>query len=87
MATTHLINATEPLAVGQMAISRLKDFGLEDVLHLPGDEAFEARMESYWSLSPRLRPWAILQPRTTEEVSKAVVALVGTPSCQFAIRR
>ncbi|KAI1461875.1 FAD-binding domain-containing protein [Annulohypoxylon moriforme] len=73
-------------SVAQSAISNLKEAGLGDVLYTPGHQVYEDREASYWSLTPRQRPWAIVQPRNTEEVSKAVKALVGTPGCNFAIR-
>ena len=71
----------------QAAIANLKDAGLSDVLHLPDTPAYEERTSSYWSLTAQLRPWVIVQPRTTEEVSKALTALVKTPDCKFAVRR
>lgn len=73
--------------VAQSAIANLKKAGLSDIVYVPGEQAYEAREESYWSLTPRLHPWAIVQPRNTDEVSKAVKALVKTPGCNFAIRR
>ena len=71
----------------QAAIANLKDAGLGDVLHLPDTPAYEERTSSYWSLTAQLRPWVIVQPRTTEEVSKALTVLVKTPDCKFAVRR
>ena len=71
----------------ERAIESLRAAGLGDVLHTPDQESYDARVDSYWSLTPRLRPWAFVQPRTTEEVSKAIKALVGTPDCSFAVRR
>ena len=57
------------------AIDSLKAAGLEAVLHTPDQESYEARVESYWSQTPRLRPWAFVQPRNTAEVSQAVKAV------------
>lgn len=71
----------------EAAIASLKDAGLGDVLHLPESQAYNDRTTSYWSLTAQLRPWAIVQPRTTEEVSKALTALVNTPDVKFAVRR
>ena len=71
----------------QLAIVNLREAGLGDVLHLPESPAYDDRTSSYWSLTAQLRPWAIVQPQTTEEVSKAVTALVNTPDCKFAVRR
>ncbi|KAF3764432.1 FAD-binding domain-containing protein [Cryphonectria parasitica EP155] len=73
-------------STAQLAITNLKNAGLSEVLHLQGTEIYEERLKSYWALTPRLRAWALVLPRTTEEVSLAVKALVGTPDCQFAIR-
>lgn len=72
---------------GQAAIRSIHDAGLGEILRLPGSDLYEARNNSYWSCSPRLRPWAIVQPRSAEEVSTVVKALVSVPECQFAIRR
>lgn len=71
----------------EAAIASLKEAGLGDVLHLPDSQAYNDRTSSYWSLTAQLRPWAIVQPRTTEEVSKALKALVNTPDVKFAVRR
>ncbi|KAI0148146.1 FAD-binding domain-containing protein [Hypoxylon sp. NC0597] len=73
-------------SIAQAAITNLKEAGLEHVLYTPGQDAYEAREASYWSLTPQLGPSAIVQPRNTEEVSKIVKALVGTADCKFAIR-
>lgn len=74
-------------SIPDSAIANLKEAGLGDVLYNPGSESYEARTKSYWSLTAQLRPWAIVQPRNTEEVSKALKALVNTPDCKIAVRR
>ncbi|KAL8364736.1 hypothetical protein RB595_003830 [Gaeumannomyces hyphopodioides] len=51
----------------------------------PDDAAFEERIGSYWSDYNRVRPWCIVQPRTADEVSRAVTALAGA-GVKFAIR-
>jgi hypothetical protein len=66
---------------------QLEGRGLEDVLYVPGQEAYDARINSYWFLTPRLKPWAIVQPWNTEEVASAVKALLKTHNCNFAVRR
>ncbi|KAI1412613.1 FAD-binding domain-containing protein [Hypoxylon sp. FL1857] len=73
-------------SIAQSAVLKLKEVGLGDILYTPGQDAYEAREASYWSLTPQLKPSAIVQPRTTEEVSRIVRALVGTAGCKFAIR-
>ncbi|KAL3439766.1 hypothetical protein BJX65DRAFT_300898 [Aspergillus insuetus] len=72
--------------VAERALANLRAVGLSDVLHLPDYEAYDARIASYWSLTAQLRPWAIVQPRKTEEVAKAVRALVDSPDVKFAVR-
>ncbi|KAI1213968.1 FAD-binding domain-containing protein [Annulohypoxylon truncatum] len=74
------------VSIAQSAISNLKEAGLGDVLYTRGQQTYEAQEESYWSLTPRQRPWGIVQPRNTEEVSKIVKALVRTAGCKFAVR-
>lgn len=74
-------------SIAQSAISSLKEAGLGDVLYIPGQQAYEARQESYWALTSRQKPWAFVQPRNTDEVSKIVKVLVGIEGCKFAIRR
>ncbi|KAI1090608.1 FAD-binding domain-containing protein [Rostrohypoxylon terebratum] len=73
-------------SIAQSAISSLKKAGLGDVLYTPDQQAYEARRESYWVFSSRARPWAFVQPRNTDEVSKIVKALVAIEGCKFAIR-
>ncbi|RYO82820.1 hypothetical protein DL766_006238 [Monosporascus sp. MC13-8B] len=69
-----------------LVIENLRQAGLGDVLYVPGQESYEARIASYRSLTQRLKPWAFVQPRSTEEVSQAVKAIVRTNDCKFAIR-
>lgn len=75
--------------VFRAAVRNLEAVGLGDVLYTPARQprSYGDRLNSYWSLTPRARPWAIVQPRNTVEVSKALVALVETDGCKFAIRR
>ncbi|KAK7964056.1 Bifunctional solanapyrone synthase [Apiospora saccharicola] len=67
-------------------IAKLRESGLDDVLYQPGDDKYDTRVASYWSLSPRLHPWAFVQPWDTDEVSKAVKAIVTTEYVKFALR-
>lgn len=71
--------------IRETVIAKLRESGLGDVLHLPGDEKYDACVASYWSLSPRLHPWAFVQPRNTEEVLKAVKAIMTTEDVKFAL--
>ncbi|KAL4745378.1 hypothetical protein BDW72DRAFT_198698 [Aspergillus terricola var. indicus] len=70
----------------EKVLASLHAAGLSDILYLPSSDVYSARVESYWSLTAQLKPWAIVQPRNTEEVSKAVKAIVATPDVKFAVR-
>jgi FAD/FMN-containing dehydrogenase len=67
------------MAIAEQALANLRAVGLSDIPYLLDDEAYDARIASYWSLTAQLRPWAIVQPRNTEEVAKAARALVDAP--------
>ncbi|KAK6822515.1 hypothetical protein PG987_014060 [Apiospora arundinis] len=67
-------------------IASLEEAGLGGTLLPPASPSTKMRIDSYWSLGARLQPWAIAQPRTTDEVSKTVRAIVAVPGAQFAIR-
>ncbi|KAL4931415.1 FAD-binding oxidoreductase [Aspergillus undulatus] len=73
-------------AKAEQVLDNLRIAGLGDVLYLPGEDAYNDRVASHWSLTAQLKPWAIVQPRTTEEVSKAVKAIVDAPDVRFAVR-
>ncbi|KAL4867475.1 hypothetical protein BDV12DRAFT_198168 [Aspergillus spectabilis] len=70
----------------EQALSNLRDAGLCEVLYFPGQEKYNDRVSSHWSLTAQLRPWAIVQPRNTDEVAKAVKAIVTAPDVKFAVR-
>lgn len=72
---------------GQAAIRGISDVGLGEIIRLPGADLYEARLKSYYSLSSQLRPWAIVQPRSADEVSLVMKVLTAVPECKFAIRR
>ncbi|KAL2842918.1 hypothetical protein BJY01DRAFT_235845 [Aspergillus pseudoustus] len=67
-------------------MASLRDAGLDEVLYLPGSDTYYARISSHWSASAQLHPWAIVQPRNTHEVAKAVKALVEAQDVKFAVR-
>ncbi|KAL4891734.1 hypothetical protein BDV59DRAFT_208908 [Aspergillus ambiguus] len=64
--------------------------GLGDRVLLATEPAYSARIESYWALNSRQHPYCIVQPRTAQEVSKAMVALLevndGAGDWHIAIR-
>lgn len=73
-------------AVIDAQVSGLIDAGLKDQLLLPTDALYAERIDSWWSASARLRPGCIIQPRTTEDVSRAVRALRDAGVGEFAVR-
>lgn len=75
------------MAPASQVLTSLQAAGLSDVLYLPGEQGYNARIASYWSLTAQLQPWGIVQPRNTLEVSKAVKAIVAAPGVKFAVRR
>ncbi|KAH8662483.1 hypothetical protein BX600DRAFT_551239 [Xylariales sp. PMI_506] len=62
-----------------------KAAGLELQILVPTDDEYHARQESYWSGSAKIKPAAIVLPRSAEEVSAAVKALVAAGQ-KFAVR-
>ncbi|KAI3535209.1 FAD binding domain-containing protein [Colletotrichum filicis] len=54
--------------------------GLADRLLLATEAGYEARISTYWSVSARLRPWCLVQPRDTTEVSKTLTTLLEAGS-------
>ncbi|KAL4740259.1 hypothetical protein BDV11DRAFT_169303 [Aspergillus similis] len=70
----------------EKALASLHAAGLSDILYLPSSDVYSARVESYWSLTAQLKPWAIVRPRNTEEVSRTVKAIVAVPDVKFAVR-
>ncbi|KAJ8105775.1 hypothetical protein OPT61_g9977 [Boeremia exigua] len=55
--------------------SLLAAAGLQDVVLLPGSEDYAARQASYWAANVPMQPNCIVQPRTTEEVSRVIQIL------------
>ncbi|KAK1656226.1 hypothetical protein BDP81DRAFT_487653 [Colletotrichum phormii] len=64
--------------------------GLADRLVLATEAGYEARISTYWSVSARLRPWCLIQPWDTSEVSKTLTTLLeagsGAGDWHIAIR-
>ncbi|KAF0317031.1 FAD binding domain-containing protein [Colletotrichum asianum] len=69
----------------------LAEAGLGDCLLFATDPGYESRLQTYWSVSTRLTPWCIVQPRTSDEVSLTLTTLNsignGAGSWHIAVRR
>ncbi|MCJ1317048.1 hypothetical protein MMC15_002369 [Xylographa vitiligo] len=56
-------------------------------LSFPGNAAYNATQESYWSLQEAtLSPACVLVPETSRDVAKAVAIISGIEGCHFAIK-
>jgi FAD/FMN-containing dehydrogenase len=64
---------------------RLVDAGLQSLLLLPDSDAYVKREASYWAANVPLHPKCIVQPLTTEDVSR-VVKLLANAEGLVAIR-
>lgn len=56
----------------------LREAGLAARIVSPLDAAYEPHVQSWWSANSRLHPYCIVLPQSTDEVSRALTALVGT---------
>ncbi|KAL3486992.1 hypothetical protein BJX62DRAFT_246324 [Aspergillus germanicus] len=54
----------------------LIEAGLGDRVRFPPDPEFELRIQSYWALDTRRRPWCLFMPHNATEVSIGLVALL-----------
>ncbi|ETS77959.1 hypothetical protein PFICI_10021 [Pestalotiopsis fici W106-1] len=52
----------------------------------PNTAAYTARNQSYWSVSARINPTCIVQPRSTEQVAQAITILKTQTTCKWAVR-
>ncbi|KAJ5573169.1 FAD binding domain-containing protein [Penicillium hetheringtonii] len=62
---------------GVLPCDALIQAGLRKRLLLPTEPSYDARIQSYWSLNSQQHPFCILQPQDTNEVTKAMTALLG----------
>ncbi|KAG8158622.1 hypothetical protein KVR01_011744 [Diaporthe batatas] len=74
----------EPPSTSTMADS-LYDAGLASQVLLPSDPDYAGREDSYWCNDAKLGPACIVRPRSADEVSTALKALVSAGH-QFAVR-
>ncbi|KAH9999241.1 hypothetical protein F4779DRAFT_605429 [Xylariaceae sp. FL0662B] len=65
--------------------SSLESANLKNIYY-PGNDKYENRTESYFSVSAQLEPTCIIQPTSAEEVAKIVTTLTYGTSCNFAVR-
>ncbi|CRK25897.1 hypothetical protein BN1708_014363 [Verticillium longisporum] len=71
---------------GARACEALVSAGLGDQVLAVADAAYEARLESWWSSSSRLRPACIVRPNNAQDVGKIVSVLGQNTTENFAVR-
>ncbi|KAI8665520.1 FAD-binding PCMH-type domain-containing protein [Fusarium sp. Ph1] len=75
-----LVTALTNSHTGIAPCDALAENDLGELVLLATDSGYEERLQTYWSVSARLKPWCIVQPRTTDEVSKVLKTLLDTGS-------
>ncbi|CCF33287.1 FAD binding domain-containing protein [Colletotrichum higginsianum] len=79
VSTNSLLQRNPSLAVGTgyKSCDALVAAGLETAVFFPPDAEYEASITSYYSIAvQQLRPWCIVRPETSDQVSRALTALV-----------
>ncbi|RMJ01568.1 hypothetical protein CDV36_015690 [Fusarium kuroshium] len=88
--TSSLATALASPRTGLVPCDALAENDLGELVLLATDSGYEQRLQTYWSVSARLKPWCIVQPRTTDEVSKVLKTLLdigsGAGSWHIAVR-
>lgn len=54
-------------------------------MYFPESEDYQARLDSYWSVSAALPSWCMVLPESADDVSAAITTLVKK-DCPFGIR-
>ncbi|KAF4636113.1 hypothetical protein G7Y89_g1974 [Cudoniella acicularis] len=65
---------------GNVPCDALIKAGLGDRLLVATNNDYEPQIQTWWALNSRLRPWCLVLPHTTEEVSQVLTALVNAGS-------
>ncbi|KAI0600388.1 FAD binding domain-containing protein [Biscogniauxia sp. FL1348] len=75
---------------GILPCEALKDAGLGDRLLFPTDPGYEPQISTWYALNSRVRPYCLILPQSTAEVSTALTALVkandGAGDWHIAVR-
>jgi FAD/FMN-containing dehydrogenase len=68
----------------------LIEAGLRNRVIIGSDDEYEPVIESWWAKNARLRPWCVVQPHNTDEVSTALTTLLdhinGAGDWNIAVR-
>lgn len=84
-ATAGLIDINMTAPTSNSSCTALQSAGLKNVYY-PGNDIYENRTHSYFSISAQLEPYCIVQPTSAEEVAKIVTILSQDTTRSFAIR-
>ncbi|KAI1771794.1 hypothetical protein F4818DRAFT_189815 [Hypoxylon cercidicola] len=79
-----LINPNMASAANSTCLT-LQSAGLKNVYY-PGNDIYENRTHSYFSVSAQLEPYCIIRPTSAEEVAQIVTTLSQDTTSNFAIR-
>ncbi|KAJ4199996.1 hypothetical protein NW767_007976 [Fusarium falciforme] len=58
---------------------------LKGKIYVPGSNAYDARLKTYYSANAALEPWCMVLPETTQDVSK-IAKVISKKKCPFGIR-
>ncbi|KAH7255039.1 hypothetical protein B0J15DRAFT_595342 [Fusarium solani] len=58
---------------------------LKGKIYVPGSNAYDARLKTYYSANAALEPWCMVLPETTQDVSK-IAKVISSKKCPFGIR-
>ncbi|WAO95526.1 FAD-binding PCMH-type domain-containing protein [Fusarium falciforme] len=58
---------------------------LKGKIYVPGSNAYDARLKTYYSANAALEPWYMVLPETTQDVSK-IAKVISKKKCPFGIR-
>ncbi|KAM3515278.1 hypothetical protein MY11210_001019 [Beauveria gryllotalpidicola] len=77
------MRAMKPL-ISMAAAIAVATVGKKSVTHV-SEPPYDARLDSYWSLSAVLRPWCMVLPSSAEDVS-VIIKILVEHHCHFGIR-
>lgn len=55
-------------------------------IYLTGEDEYQQRVESYWSLTSQLSPQCFVLPENADNVSAVIRTIVEETTCKFAVR-
>ncbi|KAH6894368.1 hypothetical protein B0T10DRAFT_545895 [Thelonectria olida] len=84
-AVVGLAQSASVGTTGNTCCTELANAGLGDKIVYPGQELYQERQESYWSVSAALSSECYALPQSIEDVS-TIMKVISMHSCEFGIR-